>query len=252
MTPLTRRSGPSARVRLQLRDGMLLEAEAMLDAGLQPGSTPATTAIGYRQAMEYIQVRLGGLAFVTVEALVRGPRISQQQHQPTLTIDASLLSLYSPQRGESLKRTSRRSFLLGQLVRLGCSEGSCRLAPSLVRRPLSSVHLDVKTAHGGVGGRCDSSTRSQDCGSSRELLEARFMAFLVNFQAVTRKYTTRQLTWFRKEPGFHYVDVAPAMDDPRATATQIAAVFRRSAADEAAARAALDDGPRPLQVSSSE
>jgi tRNA A37 N6-isopentenylltransferase MiaA len=78
------------------------------------------------------------------------------------------------------------------------------------------------------------------------------MAFLVNFQAVTRKYTTRQLTWFRKEPGFHYVDVAPAMDDPRATATQIAAVFRRSAADEAAARAALDDGPRPLQVSSSE
>ena len=77
------------------------------------------------------------------------------------------------------------------------------------------------------------------------------MAFLVNFQSVTRKYTTRQLTWFRKEPGFHYVDVAPTMDDPHSTAAQIAGVFRRSAADEAVARSALDDGPRPLQVSSS-
>lgn len=37
---------------------MLLEAQAMLDAGLQPGSVPASTAIGYRQAMEYIQVSL--------------------------------------------------------------------------------------------------------------------------------------------------------------------------------------------------
>jgi hypothetical protein len=50
---------PPPCVRLQIRDGMLVEAEAMLDAGLQPGSTPATTAIGYRQAMEYIQVRFG-------------------------------------------------------------------------------------------------------------------------------------------------------------------------------------------------
>lgn len=127
------------RCEEMVRDGMLLEAQAMLDAGLQPGSVPASTAIGYRQAMEYIQ----------------------------------------------------------------------------------------------------------DCEGSREVLERRFMRFLSNFQAVTRKYTTRQITWFRKEPRYHYVDVAPTIDTPRDTAEQIAAVFRRSQADEAAQHT---EGSTPLQV----
>jgi tRNA A37 N6-isopentenylltransferase MiaA len=71
------------------------------------------------------------------------------------------------------------------------------------------------------------------------------MRFLSNFQAVTRKYTTRQITWFRKEPRYHYVDVAPTIDTPRDTAEQIAAVFRRSQADEAAQHT---EGSTPLQV----
>ncbi|KAL9322178.1 hypothetical protein ACSQ67_010231 [Phaseolus vulgaris] len=37
------------------RDGILSEAQWLLDTGLHPNSNSATKAIGYRQAMEYLQ-----------------------------------------------------------------------------------------------------------------------------------------------------------------------------------------------------
>jgi tRNA dimethylallyltransferase len=37
-------------------EGLLVEAKGLLDMGLTPSSSPASSAIGYRQAMEYLQV----------------------------------------------------------------------------------------------------------------------------------------------------------------------------------------------------
>ena len=48
-----------ARVEEMVRDGMLAESAEMLLAGIAPGSTPASRAIGYRQTMEFLE-RLAG------------------------------------------------------------------------------------------------------------------------------------------------------------------------------------------------
>ena len=43
-----------ARVEEMVRDGMLAESAAMLLSGIEPGSTPASRAIGYRQTMDFL------------------------------------------------------------------------------------------------------------------------------------------------------------------------------------------------------
>jgi len=46
-----------ARVEEMVRDGVLHESASMLLAGLEPGSTPASRAIGYRQTMDFLARR---------------------------------------------------------------------------------------------------------------------------------------------------------------------------------------------------
>ncbi|KAK3263545.1 hypothetical protein CYMTET_27658, partial [Cymbomonas tetramitiformis] len=43
------------RCEQMVQQGMLREAQWLLDLGLHPGTSPSTSAIGYRQAMEYLQ-----------------------------------------------------------------------------------------------------------------------------------------------------------------------------------------------------
>lgn len=43
-------------VRVQVAGGLLQEALMLLDRGMQPNSNIATRAIGYRQALEFLQV----------------------------------------------------------------------------------------------------------------------------------------------------------------------------------------------------
>ena len=46
-----------ARVEEMVRDGVLHESASMLLAGIKPGSTPASRAIGYRQTMDFLARR---------------------------------------------------------------------------------------------------------------------------------------------------------------------------------------------------
>lgn len=59
----------SVQVRMQVVSGLLDEAHALMEAGLKAGSAPITRAIGYRQALEWLeQISEAGVA---VEADVR-------------------------------------------------------------------------------------------------------------------------------------------------------------------------------------
>ncbi|GMH33877.1 hypothetical protein BSKO_01711 [Bryopsis sp. KO-2023] len=59
------------RCEQMVRNGILEEAAMMLDEGLEPSQNCATRAIGYRQAMEYLQPLFRGESEVTEEGLER-------------------------------------------------------------------------------------------------------------------------------------------------------------------------------------
>eukprot|EP00976_Prorocentrum_cordatum_P098642 1191491-Prorocentrum_minimum.AAC.1 len=156
-------------------DGMLLEAKGLLEMGLRPSTSPPTSAIGYRQAMEYLQVRrwqnYNADEFACMKTTLN-PKHLNPKH-PSLS-------------GRGPQGTPR--------MRVRVRSKSAESASAGVVR--ANLH-------------------------SRAALEDNFAAFLTAFQQASRQYTTRQMTWFRGDGDYLWIDMAAHGDDPAKVAALI-------------------------------
>eukprot|EP00887_Chlorella_sp_A99_P000641 scaffold5.g641.t1 len=176
------------RVEEMVAGGLLREAGMLLAAGLEPNGGCAARAIGYRQAMHFLQRCREELDVEAAEVAREQAAVAQQQGQQQQEGEQQREQHHEQRRQEQGSRQEQRS-----------AEEDDSPGPGAG----NDGGAERKRRRGGGGGSGDGSGGGPP---ARALSEEGVIALVKDVATASRQYCTRQMTWFRDDAQFKWVD----------------------------------------------